>query len=378
MPKLTRQGARNLTATLDRVATVIQNNPDLLGVDKKIAMDFARRCDLLSDAIETTAVINFPKSAAIDETGLSVEPLPGDEGFDANEIGDEVPGPLEIITPPDEPWMGGHFTQEKYVQLSEKQESGELAAAAAAGTKLAALLEARERSFSAASGLDNVVVKGYSGFTEQIRQMEELTTQIQSLQAQIDASVGPLLANKKLLDKELAEAIDKMKAEYKENLTAQGNVTIERKTALVEARAMLKVTSTKRSLDKVQGELLAAVTDKYGAEVATFIRTQTQSLQDMKKDLRIAFQGLELQQKALKTATVGRQAGIAELLTRFQGFIVKNWKKMVSVVQNATKVLMAVSGEVEDAHNAFMDVLAGKGKTASRNPGKFAGFNLFE
>ena len=135
MPKLTRRGARNLTATLDRVATVIQNNPSILGIDRKIALDFARRCDLLSDAIETTAVLNYPKNAAIDETGTSVEP--DGEGFDANEIGDEVPGPLETITPPEEPWMSGRFTQEKYVRLRDKEVSGELASGAAAAAKFA-------------------------------------------------------------------------------------------------------------------------------------------------------------------------------------------------------------------------------------------------
>jgi hypothetical protein len=131
MNKLTRQGARNLTATLDRIASVIQENPKLLGVDHRIASDFAYRCDLLSDAIETTASTNFPKSAADahgageDEEGMSVDH--GWEGsFDANSIGDEVPGPLEIVEPPSEPWMDGHFTQEKFTALGDLQTEGKM------------------------------------------------------------------------------------------------------------------------------------------------------------------------------------------------------------------------------------------------------------
>ncbi len=375
MSKLTRQGARNLTAALDRVATVIQNNPDLLGVDKKIAVDFARRCDLLSDAIETTAVINYPKAAAIDETGTSVEPLPGNEGFDANEIGDEVPGPLEIVTPPDEPWMGGHFTQEKYVQLGEKQQSGELAAAAAAAAKFASLLDEAERTFVAASKLPDVLVQGFDGFTDQVRQLEELSTQIQELEKQIEAATGPLLANKKALDAELAKVIDTLKTEYKENLSAQGNVTIERKTKLVEARAMLKVSPVVRTLDAVQAELLAKVTAKYSEEVAAFIKTETASLRDMNKTLRVAFQGFEMQHRAMKTASL-KQAGLADLLTRFQDFLMKGWNKMVQMVQNSTKVLMSSSASVEKAHGEFVKALSAAGKTASAD--KFAGFNLFE
>ena len=61
---LTRKGARRLTSMLDQVATVVQGNPSVLGVDGRIAADFAYRCDLLSDAIETRAVNNFPRQAS--------------------------------------------------------------------------------------------------------------------------------------------------------------------------------------------------------------------------------------------------------------------------------------------------------------------------
>ena len=377
MSKLTRQGARSLTATLDRVATAIQNNPEVLGIDEKIAMDFARRCDLLSDAIETTAVINFPKSAAIDETGTSVEPLPGDEGFDANEIGDEVPGPLEIITPPSEPWMDTHFTQEKFVQLSEKQESGELAAAASAAAKFAALLGQAERTFLGA--LDDVTVPGYEGFTDQIRLLDELNTQVLGLQAQIDALVGPLLANKAALDTQMTKIHTTIKDTYKDQLGVIGNVTITRKTALVNASAKLKVAAVKRSLNDVQGEMLAKVAAKYGAEVAAFIRTETATLQDLNKNLRVAFQGFDLELRAAKTAAA-RTAGLADLLTRFQILLAKGWQKMVQMVQNAAKVVTSASAKVDAVHDEFMALLD-EGKTASRATkvsAKSAGFNLFE
>jgi len=374
MAKLTRQGARNLTATLDRVATVIQNNPGLLGVDSKIAVDFARRCDLLSDAIETTAVINFPKAAAIDETGTSVEPGPGNNGFDANEIGDEVPGPLEIITPPSEPWMSGHFTQQKYVQLGEKQQSGELAANAAAGVKFASLLAEAERTFVAASKLPEVTAQGYDGFTAQISELEKLSTQAQALQAAIEAAVGPLLADKKALDTAMSKIHDTIKTEYKDNLTAIGNVTIERKTKLVEARAMLKVSAVKRNLNEVQVELLARVTEKYSADVAEFIMAETAALQDLNKNLRVAFQGFELEHRATKTASM-RQSGMADLLTRFQTLLSNGWQKMVQMVQNAAKLVMSSSAQVEKTHNEFMKVLSSEGKSAS-SADKFVGFNL--
>jgi hypothetical protein len=152
MSRLTRQGARNLTAALDNIAQVVQNRAALLGLDKRTATDFAYRCDLLSDAIERTASANFPLSRQAadahgkgnDDEGMSVEH--GEGGFDPNLIGDEVSGPLEIIEPPSEPWMAGHFTQEKYHVLGELQEAGELGPVHLASllTKAAGIILAQE------------------------------------------------------------------------------------------------------------------------------------------------------------------------------------------------------------------------------------------
>ena len=152
MARLTRQGARNLTAALDNIAQVVQQRAALLGLDTRTATDFAYRCDLLSDAIERTASANFPLSRQAadaygkgsDDEGMSAEH--GEGGFDPNLIGDEVPGPLEIIEPPSEPWMDGHFTQEKYHVLGELQEAGELGPVHLASllTKAAGIILAQE------------------------------------------------------------------------------------------------------------------------------------------------------------------------------------------------------------------------------------------
>lgn len=66
---LTRQGARNFTQALDRVATVVQNRHAVLGLPQDVALDFAKRCDLISDASELTASANFPlkEGAEVDQ-----------------------------------------------------------------------------------------------------------------------------------------------------------------------------------------------------------------------------------------------------------------------------------------------------------------------
>lgn len=100
MSKLTREGARNLTSTIDRVASAVQENAALLGIDPKIAMDFAYRCDMISDAVETQAVANFPKNADV-----------------AEEIGEVEPGPIEDGEVDHD--AAGHFTQEQFHQLTD-------------------------------------------------------------------------------------------------------------------------------------------------------------------------------------------------------------------------------------------------------------------
>lgn len=129
MAKLTRQGARNLTATLDRIASAVQQNPALLGIDNKIAKDFAYRCDLISDAVERTAVTNYPKQAdensAIPSAGGDYEVAkPGIE----KEIGAEVKGPIYEEDPASSKDIKDHFTQADFHQLTELAEKLKTAA----------------------------------------------------------------------------------------------------------------------------------------------------------------------------------------------------------------------------------------------------------
>lgn len=162
--KLTRRGARNVTATLDRIANLMQSEAAALGIDPKIAKDFALRCDMISDCVERTAMINFPKRAeeslaqalkhdadpksddlntklnatdgpkmAANEEGLSVKT----PGFDADQIGDKVPGPHEHDA--DESDYMATFDEIEFHELGDRVEGGGLenGVKAAAARKLA-------------------------------------------------------------------------------------------------------------------------------------------------------------------------------------------------------------------------------------------------
>ena len=114
--KLTKKGALQITADLDRLGNLFQTEWESLGVSQKVAMDFAYRCDLLSDDLEKRSGLN---RKALSEFDPVQEP-----GFDPEEIGVEKSGPAEGDA--DEPYMSGEFTQQEHRELRETQEQGDL------------------------------------------------------------------------------------------------------------------------------------------------------------------------------------------------------------------------------------------------------------
>ena len=55
MKKMSRQDTKLFTSNLDKIATLIQQKGHLMGIPEKVAMDFAYRCDLISDAAERSS-----------------------------------------------------------------------------------------------------------------------------------------------------------------------------------------------------------------------------------------------------------------------------------------------------------------------------------
>lgn len=111
-----------MTANIDALASLVQHHYASLGLPKVAAIDFATRCDMLSDFLDQRRTAGY-----FDPSEIAVE-VPGPEAFDSNN-----------------PFMEGHFTQERFRALDEKQMSGELAANAAkhvADPKLAKLVHA--------------------------------------------------------------------------------------------------------------------------------------------------------------------------------------------------------------------------------------------
>lgn len=121
--KASQKGAFRVAQALDNLASLVQHHGASLGLPAKVAADFALRCDMVSDHLD--------KGFGLRTAGY----------YNPAQIGEGVPGPL--ISDANNPFMNGHFTQEKFTQLAEKQMSGALAGNAAAhraDPKLASLI----------------------------------------------------------------------------------------------------------------------------------------------------------------------------------------------------------------------------------------------
>lgn len=119
MKRITPKGALHVARDLDRLSALIASEAPLLNIPPHIAEDAIHKFDTLADHIERQAGLNPRTKQAL--TGLDVYKEPG---YDPENIGEEVGGPLEDDA--DEPYMKGEFTQQENRELREKQQAGEL------------------------------------------------------------------------------------------------------------------------------------------------------------------------------------------------------------------------------------------------------------
>ena len=374
MATLNRRGAANITSDLDKIATLFQQHATELGIPEKIATDFAYRCDLLADHIDKLAgedkedegdeAAPADKKAA-DETGLSVEPAPANQGFDANDIGDEKAGPLEIITPPVEPWMAGHFTQEKFQALREKQESGELASNAAAGradAKLASLDEslAKLAKLAAVGGLTDMQAEMH------VKQLLELDEQLKSLEAEIEALASALLKKQSALEAEHKKILENLKKNLPNTLAGQGSVILEARGAIIK---YAKVAEQKRpgieqmlstnTQDPKQkgGDLYGRIQLELGEKIAEQVRVITEAVKEELTHLTPTVRGLKYELANVSKTASDKEAGFLDVIVKFRNWLGTNFKKMMQLVGLAdtaiNKSAKSIIQALKDAEDAM-------------------------
>lgn len=157
MSKLSKQGALQVVHDLERIATVFQEEHNVLGLPKKYAFDYALRTDAMADFIEKRAGIErdadgtlvdsdlakyasqLSKRAMNDQFNYTEDKIEANE-FNPAEIGEVQDGAL--LRNQDEPYMDV-FKQDEFNQLREVQQNGMFSNAKAASAlvmKMAKLL----------------------------------------------------------------------------------------------------------------------------------------------------------------------------------------------------------------------------------------------
>jgi RecA-family ATPase len=168
--QLTKQGALQVTADLDRLATLFMSETETLGLPEKIAKDFALRCDILSDHVEKRAGVERTEDGSLKDPELAkyasalskraqmdpkknytMEDVKPNE-FNPAEIGEEQSGAL--LRNQDEPYMDV-FKQDEFDQLRQVQQDGMFSNAKAASAliaKMAKLLSDNKVKVPVAAG----------------------------------------------------------------------------------------------------------------------------------------------------------------------------------------------------------------------------------
>lgn len=135
MPKITKKGAQQVTADLDRLADLFQHNHNALRLPEHVATDLARRLDTVSSHLELVTGLDKEAAGMDPKHNFTEEKIEGNE-FDPADIGAEEASVLE--RQPDEPYMDT-FSQDEFDQLREVQQTGQFSNAKAAMTLLAKL-----------------------------------------------------------------------------------------------------------------------------------------------------------------------------------------------------------------------------------------------
>ena len=389
MAKLTRRGAANVTTDLDKIATLFQNRAAAVGVPVKIAHDFAYRCDLLADHIEKFAAQQAAaegdedeesaagKKAAIDETGTSVEPDPGNQGFDANEIGDEKAGPLDIITPPDEPWMAGEFTQQEFVALRLKQQSGELAANAAAGkadTKLASSLEASIAKLAKLAALGTMTDTQAEAAVKKLLELENALTEVET---EIETLASAALAKQKGLEAEHKKVLTMLKDNLPQTIVGQKAVILKVRTAILK---YTKSPERKRpgfeqmrstdveSIKEKGGDMFGRIEREISKEIADKVALIADTVWEELTHIQPVVRGLKYEvEHAPKTASA-RSAGVLDIILKFRTYIGDKIGQMMSLFKLGTGAIDGAADSLirslGEAEKALSKTASAKGKHA--------------
>jgi DNA topoisomerase-1 len=395
MSKITKKGALQVTADLDRIANLFQFEYRTLGIPEKLAFDTAKRLDAISSQIELTASVG--KTAAMDPASnyTLTDLAPGN--FNPAEIGEEQSAPP--LRNEDEPYMDT-FRQEWFDELRQVQQTGQFSNAKVAKQILAALtrfatagqkknevrfsvldrlasdlaihtelLDAKVAAFELEAGVGRYTDVQ---FEKAVKKLVEMESMLADMNAQIESLLPGLLARQESLEKELKNGLTALKKELPVTIKGQQATVLEIRDAIVRfhkvaerklpgANQIIQEDNSGFDIDPKErgGALVQRIAAELGQEVAekveTIYRTVVEEITHLQPTVR--YLKLEL---ATKEASVQKQAGVMSALLKLRDFFVKNFKKVISLfgfgdkrIEGAKKDIMSSIADAEKQLNAI-------------------------
>jgi len=341
MSKLTKRGALQVTDTLDRMATLFQQDFEILGVDREAATDFYKRCEMLGDHIERHAGIDPLKKATMH--------------FPPDDIGREEAGPL--VDEPDEPFMKGEFDQQEFRELSDRQEAGDLGMtpvedprAPQPGRQLAAEMDA------VLADIEKVAAVGIMSDKEAedyVRQLTDLERQVAEQAAEIAAIAGELMKKKDDLKKEQVTMAKEFGKKLPESLKGQGKAIFDLRNVLISYTKVASVKGPKMAI--FENESLVRIGEQFSEEVREAVADIFEAVKkENSKPIAAALKSLkyEVKNANLKMAS-DKEAGIMDLLTTVTSFFSRLYKGMVSLFGLASKTISRRRDKVLKSWGSF-------------------------
>lgn len=357
MPSISKRGARQVTNDIDRIASLVSDKFEVLGIPEKVATDFVRRLDFISDQIERTA---------------GMEPGQGDAsngGFNPNEVGEKEVGPHSHDS--DESYMTDEFTQKEFSELHDAVTKGEqgLGSNKAASDdeeeedkkeedkeesdKEASIEANLQEARKLASDMVREAADSISkmpGFSPmQLRQKIDQLSDIENELTKIAKEYEDVLKKMKGLEKEHKAGVSALKKAASE-MREKGKYVVEAKKGLLEFTAYLQdkrpgieqMIATEETVKSGQkaGDFFGRIAAKLGQEVSEQVATIYEETKEDLTHTKMAVRGLKI---VTKTAGASedqlRTAGLADTVVS-----IKEW--LADKADSVTKTLFQFAGGV--------------------------------
>lgn len=374
MPELNKAGARKIVGDMDRIAALLLEEHESLGIPARMARHVAHSIDQCSDMVDRKAGIQrnaegieIKAGDGSDQPPVKDENVTEDHsgGFDPAEIGQEDATPPQ--TEPDEPYMKDNFIQEEFDQLRGLYESGMLS------PRAAFLKDVRQKVHEAAIKYVKAA-RGKTGTSDPsvaldgaAADLAPVRDSLQKARAILEASVSELKKVGQLQEEETA-VLNKLSGDILPALRAKEEAVSGAINSIIAFQAKFRTTAPGGDVSEAVGSMLDTECLPRVGRIVLVVNELLDYLDPICK-------GIEVNLRSLKLASVKeqavKQAGLLSALADFWANMQENIGKLVSICANAGARVKAEVAAIDATFDEATKVMTPPGKTAKGGPPPF-------